>query len=142
VKPVLYVAGLRLPAYTLFLYVAIALAVILGIHASTHHVRAARWRFVLIALLMALCAIPGARLLSLAVEPNAEPPRGLWDALLPGHGMAFLGGALLAGVVGTGASWMLRVQARQVLDASVPSVLLALAVGRIGCQRSPPPSPA
>lgn len=76
----------------------------------------------------------GARLLSIIVEqPELHSLGGMVEGLLSFGPMTFYGGALAAAAAGVGYSYRAGISLRDVLDISLPSGLLALGFGRIGC---------
>jgi len=75
----------------------------------------------------------GARLFSrFTDEPLYIVDAPLWSIFIPGP-MSFYGGALAGGLVGYGYCWWKRVAVGWVLDCTIPALLIALAVGRVGC---------
>lgn len=76
----------------------------------------------------------GARLLSIIVEqPELHSVTGIFNGLLSLGPMTFYGGALGSGIAGFIYCRWAKLNFRNVIDISLPSGLLALAIGRIGC---------
>ncbi len=87
------------------------------------------------AVLVVLAGFLGARIASIAEVPHefvADP----WDMIFSRQGFNFLGGLVLGALAG---AWYARrrgIPIRAACDAFAPALMLAYALGRIGCQLS------
>ena len=134
--PILFSWGpLVVPSWHLFYVLGALCAFIFLSQLSTKHCPEVRTNdIVALFVVCYVCGYFGARLLSIFIEePQFKGPKSILSALFKFGPMTFYGGGILAFLAG----WIVvRVKGlpfAKIFDCAIPSGLLALALGRIGC---------